>query len=229
MLILRKVFASQSFWSLVWVNSDFSSLKIYSIDRTSVLVCPHVGEQSKSSLDFKLQTNISVMLKEIFNRTLDKLQWNVNITCNIRAVFPKVERRRRFNINDRIKELGTLIPKSNDPWVQHAQGDWEGGGKIIPGENKNLQNPPPKFLCFLLTLSTLWWQKCLKGSIIFFEDFFRGVDFYPLTEPACVCVNSIIFVLKLGLVLGVPALPEAELWGWETFCWSGCLDGCMSC
>lgn len=26
-----------------------------------------------------------------------------------------VERRRRFNINDRIKELGTLIPKSSDP------------------------------------------------------------------------------------------------------------------
>lgn len=29
--------------------------------------------------------------------------------------FFEVERRRRFNINDRIKELGTLIPKSNDP------------------------------------------------------------------------------------------------------------------
>lgn len=26
-----------------------------------------------------------------------------------------VERRRRYNINYRIKELGTLIPKSNDP------------------------------------------------------------------------------------------------------------------
>lgn len=26
-----------------------------------------------------------------------------------------VERRRRFNINDRIKELGTLLPKNNDP------------------------------------------------------------------------------------------------------------------
>jgi len=26
-----------------------------------------------------------------------------------------IERRRRFNINDRIKELGTLLPKSNDP------------------------------------------------------------------------------------------------------------------
>lgn len=30
-----------------------------------------------------------------------------------------VERRRRFNINDRIKELGTLIPKSSDPYVHH--------------------------------------------------------------------------------------------------------------
>lgn len=26
-----------------------------------------------------------------------------------------VERRRRFNINDRIKELGALLPKTNDP------------------------------------------------------------------------------------------------------------------
>ncbi len=28
-----------------------------------------------------------------------------------------VERRRRFNINDRIKELGDLIPKTTDPSV----------------------------------------------------------------------------------------------------------------
>lgn len=35
------------------------------------------------------------------------------------AQFPfSVERRRRFNINDRIKELGTLLPKTNDPWVR---------------------------------------------------------------------------------------------------------------
>ncbi|KAG1685806.1 Microphthalmia-associated transcription factor [Nymphon striatum] len=27
-----------------------------------------------------------------------------------------IERRRRFNINDRIKELGTLLPKNNDPY-----------------------------------------------------------------------------------------------------------------
>ncbi|XP_051270566.1 transcription factor E3b isoform X1 [Dicentrarchus labrax] len=31
-----------------------------------------------------------------------------------------IERRRRFNINDRIKELGTLIPKSNDPYHNNA-------------------------------------------------------------------------------------------------------------
>lgn len=29
-----------------------------------------------------------------------------------------VERRRRFNINDRIKELGTLLPKNNDPYYE---------------------------------------------------------------------------------------------------------------
>lgn len=29
-----------------------------------------------------------------------------------------VERRRRFNINDRIKELGTLLPKNNDPYFE---------------------------------------------------------------------------------------------------------------
>uniref|UniRef100_A0A8C5D2Z4 BHLH domain-containing protein n=2 Tax=Gouania willdenowi TaxID=441366 RepID=A0A8C5D2Z4_GOUWI len=34
----------------------------------------------------------------------------------------QVERRRRFNINDRIKELGTLIPKSNDPDMRWNKG-----------------------------------------------------------------------------------------------------------
>ncbi|XP_068170929.1 melanocyte inducing transcription factor a isoform X5 [Antennarius striatus] len=31
-----------------------------------------------------------------------------------------IERRRRFNINDRIKELGTLIPKSSDPGCEES-------------------------------------------------------------------------------------------------------------
>ncbi|XP_053551652.1 transcription factor E3 [Bombina bombina] len=33
-----------------------------------------------------------------------------------------IERRRRFNINDRIKELGSLIPKSSDPEVRWNKG-----------------------------------------------------------------------------------------------------------
>ncbi|XP_075904011.1 transcription factor E3b [Nelusetta ayraudi] len=33
-----------------------------------------------------------------------------------------IERRRRFNINDRIKELGTLIPKSSDPEMRLNKG-----------------------------------------------------------------------------------------------------------
>lgn len=33
-------------------------------------------------------------------------------------MFISVERRRRFNINDRIKELGTLLPKTNDPFYE---------------------------------------------------------------------------------------------------------------
>lgn len=44
-------------------------------------------------------------------------------------VFP-VERRRRFNINDRIKELGDLIPKSTDPsvpWHERSISFWPVG------------------------------------------------------------------------------------------------------
>lgn len=34
----------------------------------------------------------------------------------------RIERRRRYNINDRIKELGTLVPKSNDPDIRWNKG-----------------------------------------------------------------------------------------------------------
>lgn len=37
---------------------------------------------------------------------------------NIFFGIETVERRRRFNINDRIKELGTLLPKNNDPYYE---------------------------------------------------------------------------------------------------------------
>ncbi|XP_069062838.1 microphthalmia-associated transcription factor isoform X10 [Pleurodeles waltl] len=52
-----------------------------------------------------------------------------------------IERRRRFNINDRIKELGTLIPKSNDPAVEAGSTDWEIRGNVRPGPYCSLSSP----------------------------------------------------------------------------------------
>lgn len=40
------------------------------------------------------------------------------MTRTILFIVDTVERRRRFNINDRIKELGTLLPKNNDPYYE---------------------------------------------------------------------------------------------------------------
>lgn len=49
---------------------------------------------------------------------------NLPFSCcplpSIPLLSPAVERRRRFNINDRIKELGMLIPKANDLYVPVA-------------------------------------------------------------------------------------------------------------
>ena len=42
-------------------------------------------------------------------------RWGPHLpNCFPRYLLLLVERRRRFNINDRIKELGMLIPKAND-------------------------------------------------------------------------------------------------------------------
>merc|ERR1719219_1394498 len=35
-----------------------------------------------------------------------------------------IERRRRYNINDRIKELGTLLPKENDEYFDLVRDVW---------------------------------------------------------------------------------------------------------
>lgn len=42
----------------------------------------------------------------------------ISISCITFTTITIVERRRRFNINDRIKELGTLLPKNNDPYYE---------------------------------------------------------------------------------------------------------------
>lgn len=43
---------------------------------------------------------------------------NKNIFFFLLSCYLEVERRRRFNINDRIKELGTLLPKSNESYYE---------------------------------------------------------------------------------------------------------------
>ncbi|XP_035213464.1 microphthalmia-associated transcription factor-like isoform X1 [Stegodyphus dumicola] len=43
----------------------------------------------------------------------------------------RIERRRRFNINDRIKELGTLLPRSNDPYYDLVKDLRQNKGTIL--------------------------------------------------------------------------------------------------
>lgn len=43
----------------------------------------------------------------------------------------RIERRRRFNINDRIKELGTLLPKNNDPYYDVVRDVKQNKGTIL--------------------------------------------------------------------------------------------------
>ena len=46
-------------------------------------------------------------------------------------VFFLVERRRRYNINDRIKELGTLLPKENDEYFDLVRDVRQNKGSIL--------------------------------------------------------------------------------------------------
>ncbi|MGH0185871.1 UNVERIFIED_CONTAM: hypothetical protein FKN15_019499 [Acipenser sinensis] len=70
---------------------------------------------------------VSANLLDMYsNQVMPPPGLNISNSCpanlpNIKREFT-VERRRRFNINDRIKELGTLIPKSNDPDMRWNKG-----------------------------------------------------------------------------------------------------------
>lgn len=61
------------------------------------------------------------------------------------TVLITVERRRRFNINDRIKELGTLLPKTNDPYYEIVRDVRPNKGTILK--------------------SSVEYIKCLKSEI----------------------------------------------------------------
>ena len=46
-------------------------------------------------------------------------------------LYFSVERRRRFNINDRIKELGTLLPKHNEQYYEIVRDVRQNKGSIL--------------------------------------------------------------------------------------------------
>ena len=46
-------------------------------------------------------------------------------------MYFSVERRRRFNINDRIKELGTLLPKQNEQYYEVVRDVRQNKGSIL--------------------------------------------------------------------------------------------------
>uniref|UniRef100_A0A671QYA6 Transcription factor E3-like n=1 Tax=Sinocyclocheilus anshuiensis TaxID=1608454 RepID=A0A671QYA6_9TELE len=54
---------------------------------------------------------------------LPNIKWELtDAEARTHALVIYFERRRRFNINDRIKELGAMIPKSNDPEMRWNKG-----------------------------------------------------------------------------------------------------------
>lgn len=65
--------------------------------------------------------------------------------CNLSRISFLVERRRRFNINDRIKELGDLLPKTNDPYYEIVRDVRPNKGTILK--------------------SSVEYIKCLKSEI----------------------------------------------------------------
>lgn len=78
------------------------------------------GEYLNSLMTFKSaclwSTVISSRVFSVFLFLTNQLlfYWNSWIWSHLHILSVSVERRRRFNINDRIKELGALVPKSTD-------------------------------------------------------------------------------------------------------------------
>ncbi|OWK51776.1 Transcription factor EC [Lonchura striata] len=75
-----------------------------------------------------MQRTLSSSILDIYNSDQGMAPANMGLTnASCPANLPvkrelTVERRRRYNINYRIKELGTLIPKSNDPDMRWNKG-----------------------------------------------------------------------------------------------------------
>lgn len=90
--------------------------------------------------------------------------------------FLIVERRRRYNINYRIKELGTLIPKSNDPWVQNhlcnnvvvsVSHKWVGGKREDRSNDQETKHLTAKISLLLVSLWNIYFSiKTFPGLVL---------------------------------------------------------------
>ena len=125
----------------VWVNIAFQRMikmlflrenvskwfKIIVNNRITILILLFFTFRIKCIWIFMLLLRSTLVTKwkffaHCFSKVIKEVYSWPKINCALMRIinisFLIVERRRRYNINYRIKELGTLIPKSNDPWVQ---------------------------------------------------------------------------------------------------------------
>ncbi|XP_066436545.1 transcription factor E3 isoform X1 [Eleutherodactylus coqui] len=89
-------------------SGEFRTLAVLEILRCDVVDHVKHGGRQLTSISFSSSTEQDV--KAVIKERQKKDNHNL------------IERRRRFNINDRIKELGTLIPKSSDPELRWNKG-----------------------------------------------------------------------------------------------------------
>ncbi|KAM7325436.1 hypothetical protein ACRRTK_015689 [Alexandromys fortis] len=86
------------------------------------------GDETGLMLNLKFRVTLSGSILDVYpdEQGISPVNTNLmNASCpNILPMKKEiaVERRRRYNINYRIKELGTLIPKSNDPDMRWNKG-----------------------------------------------------------------------------------------------------------
>jgi len=104
-------------------DSDVNATGAGDISNTSMLdFFSHLGSSRSSSLE-------GVVIKEepLEEDDLKALQKDRQKKDN----HNQIERRRRFNINDRIKELGTLLPKQNEQYYEVVRDVRHNKGSIL--------------------------------------------------------------------------------------------------
>ncbi|XP_055881632.1 microphthalmia-associated transcription factor-like isoform X2 [Biomphalaria glabrata] len=109
-----------------------------------------------------------------------------------------IERRRRFNINDRIKELGGLLPKTIDPDLRQNKGsilkasvdyikclqDEQRRYKMMMEDKKKTDLQYRKLLIKLQQMQTLMKDKGIENPLLSDGDFSSNVKTFLIPETA---------------------------------------------